>query len=236
MRRHIISRRFKLTNRRVRGSRGIRYSCSFRFSKRGTDVIDSSADMKSRGIVNGSKVGEVMDMFSRMMVVVVLAVSMIGCARQQGSNQNANSNKSAAAAMEARDAEGNTALLRAVNSGDTFEVRRLVEAGADVNAASTSGVTPLMNAGGMGNKEVVELLIKKGANVNHRTPGNYTPLMTAALVGQIEIVKMLLDAGADPSVKDTGGRTAADYAAEHKHDDIAQLLKQRMPSNSAGKK
>jgi ankyrin repeat protein len=112
----------------------------------------------------------------------------------------------------------------------------LVEAGADINAASDSGVTPLMNAAGTGNKEAVEFLIQKGADVNHRTSGNYTPLMQAALVGQLEIVKILLDAGADPTVKDTGGRTAIAYAEDQKHDDIVQLIEQKMPSRSRGKK
>ena len=61
-------------------------------------------------------------------------------------------------------------------------------------------------------------------------------MMQAALVGKTEIVKILLDAGADPTVKDTGGRTAVDYAQDQKHDDIVQLIKQRMGPQSAGKK
>jgi hypothetical protein len=60
--------------------------------------------------------------------------------------------------------------------------------------------------------------------------------MQAALVGKTEIVKILLDAGADPTVKDTGGRTAIDYAEDQKHDDIVQLIKQKIGPQSAGKK
>jgi len=164
-------------------------------------------------------------------LVLLLALSFVGCSR----SSTASKNTQAPPSLEARDSEGNSALLRAVNSGDTIEVRRLVEAGADVNSASNSGVTPLMNAAGMGNKEAVEFLIHKGADVNHRTSGNYTALMQAALVGQIEIVKVLLDAGADPSVKDAGGRTAMAWAQEQKHDDIALLLKQKTGTQSAGK-
>jgi ankyrin repeat protein len=164
-------------------------------------------------------------------ILLLVALSFVGCSK----SSTANKNTPPAPSIEAKDSEGNSALLRAVNSGDTIEVRRLVEAGADVNSASNSGVTPLMNAAGMGNKEAVEFLIKKGADVNHRTSGNYTALMQAALVGQIEIVKILLDAGADPSVKDAGGRTAIAYAQEQKHEEIAQLLKQKTGSQSAGK-
>lgn len=168
------------------------------------------------------------------LLMLLGSLSLLGCSKASPSNQNAA--PAPQASMETKDVDGSSALLRAVNSGDNFEVRRLVEAGAEVDAPNNSGVTPLMNAGGMGNKEAVELLISKGANVNHRTPGNYTPLMQAALVGQLEIVKILLDAGADPAVKDTGGRTAADYAEEQKHPDIAQLLKQRMPSKKDSRK
>ncbi len=169
------------------------------------------------------------------LLLLVLALLLGAC----GKSSTANKTPQAAAAqpgMETKDTEGKSALLRAVDAGDTFEVRRLVEAGADVNTQNNSGVTPLMNAAGMGNKEAVELLIQKGADVNHRTSGNYTPLMQAALVGQMEMVKLLLDAGADSSVKDTGGRTAISYAQEQKHEDIAQFIKQRMGSQSAGKK
>jgi ankyrin repeat protein len=177
--------------------------------------------------------------------LLLVSLSFIGCSRTAEDKSvrpdSSQSNKNAAAPNpetpdQAKGTDGNTPLLSAVNKGDTIEVHRLVEAGADVNAANESGVTPLMNAAGMGNKEAVELLIQKGANVNHRTSGNYTPLMQAALVGKTEIVKILLEAGADPTVKDTGGRTAIDYAEEQKHDDIVQLIKQKIGPQSAGKK
>ena len=156
---------------------------------------------------------------------LLISLLFVGCSRTSQSNQNASAPKAAEPAAQATEADGSSPLLNAVNSGDTVELRRLVEAGADVNAASSSGVTPLMNAAGMGNKEAVEYLIQKGANVNHRTSGNYTPLMNTALVGHIEILKILLAAGADPTVKDTGGRTALSYAEEHERKDIVELLK-----------
>src|SRR5712692_6018660 len=169
------------------------------------------------------------------LMLLALVVFLLTACNSSKANKNAPS-QAAQAANEVKDPEGNTALLRAVNEGNTTEVRRLVEAGADVNAANNTGITPVMNAAGMGNKEAVELLIRKGADVNHRTPGNYTPLMQAALVGQTEIVKILLDAGADPTVKDAGGRSATTYAQDQKHDDIVQLIKQKSPAQSAGKR
>jgi len=172
-------------------------------------------------------------------LLLLISLSFIGCSKTADHSSQSNKNvaqPNAETTDPAKGADGNPPLLSAVNKGDTIEVRRLVEAGANVNAETDSGVTPLMNAAGMGNKEAVELLIQKGANVNHRTSGNFTPLMQAALVGKTEIVKILLDAGADPTVKDTGGRTAINWAEDQKHDDIVQLIKGKMAPQSAGKK
>lgn len=174
-------------------------------------------------------------MLKRGTALLMLLLSFIGCSSSSQSNQNG-AVKTAETAAPAKDPDGNTPLILAVNKGDTAEVRRLIESGADVNAANNAGVTPLMNAGGTGNKEAVELLIQKGADVNHRTSGNYTALMQAALVGQLEIIKVLLDAGADPTVQDTGGRTALAYAEERERKDVIDLLKSKTPAASRGKK
>jgi len=191
-------------------------------------MVDSSLTTIGKGII----LKGMNTMRKDATLLLLLALSVVGCSKPSTASKNA---QAPPPSLEAKDTEGNSALLRAVNSGDTNEVRRLVDAGADVNSASNSGVSPLMNAAGMGNKEAVEFLIKNGADVNHRTSGNYTALMQAALVGQTEIVKVLLDAGADPAVKDAGGRTAMAYAQEQKHDEIAQLLKQKTGTQSAGK-
>ena len=167
------------------------------------------------------------------MIRLLSATSLLISLLYIGCGHSAESNKNTAigvppAATENRDEQGNTPLILAINKPDTAEVKKLVDAGADVNAASNSGVTPLMNAAGMGNKEAVELLLQKGANVNYRTAGNYTALMSAALVGQVEIVKVLLAAGADPTVKDAAGKTALNYAEEKDRKDIVVLLKPKM--------
>ena len=173
-------------------------------------------------------------MRKEIIAVGLLALLIAACSHSSTANKNTQGG-TAQNANEAKDPEGNTPLLAAVNAGNGVEARRLIDEGADINAANNTGITPLMNAAGMGDKELVELLIKKGADVNHRTPGNYTPLMQAALVGQTEIVKVLLDAGADPNVKDTGGRTALNYAEDQKKDEIIKMLKPRMGA-PAGKK
>ena len=161
-------------------------------------------------------------------LMIALALTA-GCKGSPQSNANAQGNANRQAAnLEGRDEHGATELKRAVDKDDAFEVRRLVESGADVNAATPEGVTPLMNASGFGNKEVVQLLISKGAQVNAKTKSNYTALMSAALSGQREIIQILLDSGADPNIEDTvTKKTAMDIAEEKGHKDIVEMLKRR---------
>src|SRR5258706_2665302 len=91
-------------------------------------------------------------MLKRTTALLLLSLSFIGCSRTAENSSQSNKNAAAPNAEtpgQAKGTDGNTPLLTAVNKGDTIEVRRLVEAGADVNAANESGVTPLMNAAGM---------------------------------------------------------------------------------------
>lgn len=88
-------------------------------------------------------------------------------------------------------------LWNATRSGDSAEITRLLDEGADVNAANEMGVTALWIAAGKGNPEIVQLLVDRGADVNARDGIWYqTPLSTAIRGNSDEIVQCLLKAGA----------------------------------------
>jgi hypothetical protein len=89
-----------------------------------------------------------------------------------------------------------TALSTAAQIGDNAEVRKLLDAKADINAVDGKGWTPLMNAAASGKLETVRLLIERGADVNTLTPDGQTALSLATRGGNAEIVKALKDAGA----------------------------------------
>ena len=107
---------------------------------------------------------------------------------------------------------GNSALLAAIESGNSPEVRRLVENGADVNGVDSEGVTPLWHAAFRSSGSVAQILIDHGANVKFRGTAGTTPLYLSAEYGHPDITQMLLAKGADPNVKTNSGQSVLDVA------------------------
>ncbi|MEX2272231.1 MAG: ankyrin repeat domain-containing protein [Vicinamibacterales bacterium] len=107
-------------------------------------------------------------------------------------------------------------------------VRLLLDRGADPNqaAANAAKVTALHAAVSSNQPRIVEWLLEAGADVNARQQMDYTPLMGAAANARLDIMAMLLSRGADPTLKTTDGKTAADLAREHGHEEIARDLEQ----------
>ena len=66
--------------------------------------------------------------------------------------------------IDARDALGRTALLRATYAGDVKAVRALLEAGADVNLRDSMLNNPFLYAGAEGMLEIVRLTAEAGAD------------------------------------------------------------------------
>ena len=110
-----------------------------------------------------------------------------------------------------------TALHEAVMKNDIAEVKRLLEAGADVSAKTKhGGYTPLHYAAENGDTASIMALLAAGADLEAKfANGNgYTPLHLAALQGHVASVKVLLQAGADVAAKsDFDGRTPLHFAA-----------------------
>lgn len=106
-------------------------------------------------------------------------------------------------------------LLLAVRYGTMAEVKRLIQAGADVdvNEASKDDFTPLMFAAARGDPRITEYLIKHRAEVNRRNEIGQTALMIAALEGHKSIIEQLVLAGADVGAVDNEKRNVVAWAA-----------------------
>jgi ankyrin repeat protein len=108
-------------------------------------------------------------------------------------------------------------------------VEFLLSKGADVNSPSRNPmrVMPLHSAIANRHTEIVRLLLDQGADVNATQADDFTPLHEAAQNGMLEVAQWLLDRGAaiNPRLS-SNGKTPLALASEHKHEAMANLLKQ----------
>lgn len=106
---------------------------------------------------------------------------------------------------EAKIVSGNYQLFQAASKGETQEVNRLLDMGADVNSKHDFGTTALTTASFNGHYETVESLIKRGANINSTGNNGLTALYAATSKGNFAAVELLLNAGADTKLTVASG-------------------------------
>jgi ankyrin repeat protein len=116
--------------------------------------------------------------------------------------------------VNARDAQGATALLRAAGGGHLDVATRLLDAGADVGASANTGATALSAAVSARQAALAERLLERGVDVNQRLKGGASALLVSAALGQAGLAELLLKHGADVNVVDDGGRSALHAAAQ----------------------
>ena len=116
--------------------------------------------------------------------------------------------------MNAKERQGQTALMWAAADGNSAVVQALLDAGADFRTPLASGFTPLFFAVREGRTDVTRILLKAGADVNEamqprRFPSRgpkkgTTPLILAVENGHFELAVALLESGADPNDQGSG--------------------------------
>ena len=147
--------------------------------------------------------------------------------------------------VNAKDAQGRTALMLAVERGHAAAVQVLLEHGADVNLKDAQNQTAVMRAkayplllqalGQYGAKLTEEPRIQPEQspapsptpgvqNLNAADSEGYTALIQAASDGDLERVQTLLDQGANLNAQTLKGYTALMLAAAGNHGAIVQAL------------
>ncbi len=153
--------------------------------------------------------------------------------------------------LDAKNSDGNTALILAAQNNLTEVVLKLINAGANIHAANNLGETALIQALQNGHTDVIDVLMHNGAKlprnpittsasssrqqstrklpsfiVNERDPTSDldTALIKAAKAGTIDEIKALAEAGADINAINRGGQTALTIATQNQSTDIITYL------------
>ena len=100
--------------------------------------------------------------------------------------------------VNARDNEGNSALLLASGFGRDDIVEFLLDHGADIYITNCNNATPLHIAAYYGHKKIVNYLLNYNIDINHKSNQGYgcTPLYHATETGDTELVDSLIKYGA----------------------------------------
>ena len=101
--------------------------------------------------------------------------------------------------IDARDSNGMTALIRAVDEGCDSIVKFLLARSASPDLTDRWGQTGLMLAAGRNNTECVKLLLARGAALNIRAKNGLTALQFATENGATEAARALAEAGTRPT-------------------------------------
>ena len=127
--------------------------------------------------------------------------------------------------VNARAADGATALHWAAHWDDLQAVDLLLKAGANVNATDDHGVSPLALACENVSLRMVDRLLNAGANPNLARTSGMTPLVDAIDVGSLDLVKTLLAHGANVNAATAKTRiTPLMWAIGEGHSNIAAAL------------
>ena len=109
-----------------------------------------------------------------------------------------------------------TALMLAVENGNSNIVKCLLDEGAFVDGVNDKGVTALKITCRYGNSEIMRILLDYGADPNFQDDIHYTTALHVACHYQFtELVDILLLYDADPNLQDINGDTALILACDH---------------------
>ena len=127
--------------------------------------------------------------------------------------------------VNARQPDGSTPLQWAVYEGKTAEVRRLIDAGADVTLANEYGASPMSLAAEVADTAVLKMLLDAGADADSPNADGMTALMTVARTGNVEAAKLLIEHGATVDARENfGGQSALMWAAARRHPAMIEYL------------
>ncbi len=128
--------------------------------------------------------------------------------------------------------DGWTPLHLAAAFATPKAVQFLLQHGAKVDAVSKNPQTnqPLHAALALSrNAESVQLLLAAGADPDALQAGGFSPIFSAATANRRDLAQLLLAHGAHAHLRSDQNKTAADFARERGHLDLAHWLESQPP-------
>lgn len=134
--------------------------------------------------------------------------------------------------IDARNAEGKTALMMAAISGEAASGGLLVECDADINAADADGNTALHLTAIHSQRLVTSMLLWGGADRAKMNNSGNTALHEAAARGNKDTAWLICENGGDHTAKllNSDQKTPLDLAREGGHADCIEILEPLMGS------
>ena len=113
-------------------------------------------------------------------------------------------------------------VFDAAKAGNTTELKRLFDDGADVNEPNI--IPPLQIAAFNGHTDAIELLVAQGADLEATSTMLGTALHAAAQKGYAEAIEIMIEAGADPNLRNNDQFTPLMTASANGHARVASVL------------
>jgi len=110
--------------------------------------------------------------------------------------------------VNAKSADGESALIASIAAGQPVVAKYLIDAGANVNERSVKDSYAVIEASKKGYQHLVSQLIAAGADINRVDSSGRTAIIAAVDQGKSRLVDTLLRAGANPNKRDNNGVSA----------------------------
>ena len=145
----------------------------------------------------------------KTLLITIAAVVLVGCGKSQQ--------------------ELNNELIRALDDGKLWRVKKAVDRGAEVNIYKTDKLSLKSGILGKAAKdrhlEIVQFLLESGADVHpEKAPEGVLPIHFAAMGGNEKIVKLLIASKSDINLADDDGTTVLHFATLWGNKKVVELL------------
>ena len=129
---------------------------------------------------------------------------------------------------EPKDAQGATAVMRAISEEATEAATALLDHGVDLTCTDEEGRSLLHAAAATGDPKMIETLRSKGLSPDAKDRFGMAPIHVASQHGSLEAVRIFVEIGSEAAVEDCFGRNSATIAWQYGKDDIADLLRKKV--------